>query len=208
MRNLLLIFLLARLGFVTHAAEITTTFEVTLNGQKFSVNAEASINVMVDGKELKLSACEKPEKTFSDSNISFAFPATHAVTKEVADTVTTWTLDGQDNVLILMKMKGVNPSEVGKETVQALRKQYGAKSKVSNCSITLGSETVIGKKITAVLVGELINQEVYELLTSSDGYILIIQDSGESESAETRAAKSLLKQSFKRTAVPTPKQSK
>lgn len=61
-----------------------------------------------------------------------------------------------------------------------------------------------GKKITAELFGEIITQEIYELKAGSDGYILIIQDSSETESAETSAAKKLLKQTFKRSRVPAP----
>lgn len=201
MRILLSLLLLTWTAHAMQAGEFTTTYEVTLNGQKFSVNAGATTNVVVDGKELKLSAQEKSEKTFSDGKISFTFPAAHAASKEVEDPVTTWTLDGQDNVLILLKIEGVDPTEVGKDTIQSLRKQYGAKSKQSNCSISLGSEEVSGKKITAVLAGETINQEVYELKAGLDGYILIIQDPGETESEETRKVKLLLKQTFKRAAA-------
>ena len=208
MRKLLTLLLLVWPGLAMQAGEVTTTYEVTLNGQKFDVSAETTTNVIVDGKELKLSAREKPEKAFSDGNISFAFPATHAVSKEVEDETTTWTLDGQDNVLILLKIKGVNPTGVGKETVQSLKRQYGTKSKESNCKVTLGNETVNGRKITSEIAGQTITQEVYELKVGSDGYILIIQDSGETESSETRTAKMLLKQTFKRTPAPDAKQSK
>lgn len=129
MRNLLTLLFLVWLSLVTRASEVTTTYEITLNGQRFSVNAETITNVIVDGKELKLSAREKSEKMFTDGNISFAFPAAHAVSKEVEDGVITWLLDGQDNVLILMKMEGTDPTEVGKETIRSLKQQYGAKSK-------------------------------------------------------------------------------
>jgi hypothetical protein len=172
MRNRLTLLLLAGASLAIYAGEVTTTYEVTLNGQKFNVNAEATTNVMVEGKELKLSAREKPEKTFSEGNISFAFPAAHTVSKEVEGEVTTWTMGGENNALILLKIKGVDPGEVGKETILSLKKQYGSKSEQSNCRTTFGKETVNGEKITAVLVGETINQEVYELKAGSAGYIL------------------------------------
>lgn len=200
-RNLLAMLLIAWPDPEMRAGEVTTTYEITLNGQKFNVNTESATNVIVNGMTLKLSARENPEKTFSDGNIAFNFPATHAVSKEIEDEVTTWTLDGQDNILILLKMTGVDPADVGKETIRNLKRQYGTKSKLSDCKLALGGEMFSGKKITATLAGATISQEVYELKAGSDGYLLLVQDSGETESAETRTAKALLKQSFKRTAV-------
>ena len=144
-------------------------------------------------------------KLFRDCKITFSFTATHAVSKEVKDEVTTWTLDGQDNVLILLKVKGLEPTELGKETVRSLKQQYGAKSRQSNCKVTLGNETVNGKKVTVEIMGETLTQEVYELKAGSDGYLLIIQDSGATETSETRAAKTLLKQTFKRISSPDSK---
>jgi hypothetical protein len=162
----------------------------------------------VDGCKLSLAAREKPEKTFNDGNLSFAFPSTHAVSKEVEAGVTTWTLDGQDNVLILLRMEGADFKEVAQETVAALKAQYGAGAKQSNCRLALGTESVPGKRITAQFADETINQEIYELNAANGGYILILQDSGETTSLETREVKKLLRETFRRPPAPATKEVK
>jgi hypothetical protein len=152
---------------------------------------------VVDGCKLSLAAREKPEKTFNDGNLSFAFPSTHAVSKEVEAGITTWTLDGQDNVLILLRVGGADSKETARETVAALKAQYGAGAKQSDCRLALGKESVAGKRLTARLAGETINQEIYEFTAANAGY-LIIQDSGETTSRETREVKKLLRETFSR----------
>lgn len=208
MRNLLTSLLLACLSFVAEAGEVTTTYEVALNGQQFLVEANVATNVLVEGREWKLSVREKPERTFNDGDISFAFPSTHALTKEVDSGITTWTLDGEDSVLILIKLKGSDASGVANETVKSLLKKYGAKSKQLNCQVMIGRETLSGKKVTALLVGETITQEVYAMKAGPNGYVLIIQNSGETESNESRKVKALLKDTFKRATFSNEKPAK
>ncbi len=183
------------------AGEVTTTYEVVLNGQKFIVNTESTTNVVVESKKLALSVRETPLKKFSDENLSFSFPAAHAVLKEEEADITTWTLDGQDNVLMVYKIKDMDPAEFVEEMTKSLKETYGRKTKQTSCKGAFGNETLDGQRITATLAGETITQEIFGLKAGTAGYVLIIQDSGEKESVETQSVKKILKDTFTRKPI-------
>jgi hypothetical protein len=195
-------------GFQTSAGEITTIYEITINGQKFGMNAESTTNVVVDGCKLSLAAREKPEKTFSDGNLTFAFPSTHAVSKDVEAGVTTWKLDGQGNVMLLLRVEGADSKGVAQESVAALKAQYGAGAKQSHCQLAVGEESLPGKRLTAVFAGVTVNQEIYEFNAGTAGYCLVLVDPGGPASLKTREVKKLLRETFSRQPAPATKEVK
>ena len=198
MRFLFTIFLfcLGLFGF-SHAdaeqSDVSESYEITLGGQKIIADSGVSTNIVVDGKKLAVSVQGLPFKKFDDGDISFMFPTRHAVEKEQTETDTTWTLDGQDNVITVHKVNDMNLAD---NLVAELKRGYGKGTKVDKCQCWFGSNKINGQKISAKLAGQTIVQEIYNLPGSTNNYVFIIQNGSEDEIAETRMVKRKLKETF------------
>ena len=197
MRSLSTIFCLGLLGlYPANSAEVTESYEVTISGQKIIVDSETTTNAVVDGKKLSIRVRELLFKKFDDGNISFMFPARHAVEKKQVAGDTSWTLDGQDNIIMIHRVKD---ADFAKTVLKELKSEYGQDSKVEDCQCWFGSKKISGQKITAKFAGQKVVQEFFNLPSSSSSsvnYVFVIQDSNETESDETRMVKRKLKETF------------
>ena len=178
------------------AGEVTSYYEVTLNDQKVTVAGGATTNVVVGEKRVRVGARETEFKKFNDGNISFLFPAGHAVQKEDDPAFTSWTLDGQDNVMMIYRLKELDASEFCGNLKRELEKKYGRATRSVACECSFGTNVLKGTRITARLIGETIVQEVYSLPACKGEYVFLIQDSGETPTPEARLVRDKLKETF------------
>lgn len=196
--------LVLSLAFVCHADDVTSFYELTLNGQKVIVAGGTATNTIIDGKEMRITVRGAEWKKFDDGGVAFNFPASHGVAKDEKDAFILWTLDGQENIIMIYRLKDLDATEFLNNVVQELGKKYGRSSRTTDCECAFGGKAVKGKRITAQLAGETISQELYSLHARNGDYVFLIQNSGGTESSETRQVKDKLKETFSTSPAAAP----
>lgn len=190
------ILLLALGANCASAREVTESYDVTIDGKKFSVTGGAVTNLTVGDKKVAIGVERAKFKRFDDGKVSFLFPSDFSVEKDDDSGMTMWSLDGNSSVIMLYQLpKEIEADEFAENVVKDLMKTYGKGAKLEKCERQLGAKTVKGKRIEAKFAGESIVQEVYDISEGSAKYTLMIQDDPE-KTEEAKLVGSKLKETF------------
>lgn len=178
------------------AGEVTESYDVSVDGKKFTIDG-AVTNLTVGSKNVAIGVQRSKFKKFDDGTLSFLFPSDHAVKAEKeADGMASWTLDGQDTVIMVHRLKDMDAQTFVKDVLNSMLETYGKSAKVEDCQKQFGPNLVKGKRINATLAGESITQDIFSFPGAPTGYVLVIQE-GEKNSPEARLVNEKLKESFK-----------
>jgi hypothetical protein len=188
-------------------------FALELDGKSVDVQLDTPATAEVGGKQVEVRLTAKPDRLFRGGGISFRYPRQHGFEVERdpgGDGTTTWTFDGNQNVVILLRnAEPVDPGELSRDIIETMSEQYGKEnSRTEPTSIELGSRKVTGTRMDVRVAGERLVQEVFAWQArEGEGptYAMIIQDTppeagGTSE--ETRGVRELLARTFKHDPAP------
>lgn len=172
-----------------YSKEPEANFEVLVNDKRYVVS---------EGMELSLDTLIKPKiiirqsgyKKFENSSLTFEYPRHLAFEFNESVGLNTWTLSGNNTVVIVFQLAGKGFLET---LVDGISEKFGKE----NCTVEsfekkLGSKLCKGKSMKITLAGESLRYDCYEL-ASSDSFsnYIFIQDSLE-EMKHTSEYESLL----------------
>ncbi len=176
---------------------------VTIAGKDYPCRAGGAFTAEVDGKTVAVAVREKPTKLFDYRGIRFDFPKSHAFESDADPLTPMWTLDGNDNVLIVMKPNEAIDQFYTDYIAQLEQNYAGQKVVLQDVRQTFGTIDAVGKKLVVTLditaAGTTLCQEVYLVKDATHGVIVMIQDSlndKAEQTAETTMVKKLLTETF------------
>ena len=185
-------------------------FELEVGGKAVDVQLDRPATVDVGGKKVEVRLRAKPERLFRGGGVSFRYPRNHGfeVEREPGeDGAVTWTFDGNNNVLILLRnAEPIDPDELGADIVQSMSEQYGQDNTVmAPTKIKLGGREVAGTRVEVKVAanGSRLVQDVFAWQTEAgEGptYAMILQDTPPEPGAtseETKQVRELLARTFK-----------
>jgi len=168
------------------------TFILKINGKEYLLN---------EGEELKIdSFLNKPVisislpdyKTFIAKPVSFQYPHNMAYEFEKEEGVSTWTLNGNELVIMFFEFaEEVKAESLAKE----MMKKFGEKNcQLGNTSKKLGGKTLNGKKLNISLAGQKLTMDLLEVkLGDGKSRLLVFQDSVEDFDNPSEEAATTLK---------------
>lgn len=121
----------------------------------------------------------KPTRTFRLSGVSFDYPTSYGWEVDKADKeCTTWTLDGNNVVLILTRYRDEqNQMVLCNAVVDEMKGRYGSHNcKSTTATLKLGKNTLEGYRVDARLAGQSLVQNVYSFVANGAVHLLILQD--------------------------------
>jgi hypothetical protein len=171
---------------------------VDVGGKSYEMKDGVAGTIRVGDVDVPLTVRVLPERQFDADGIRFRFPSDMAVQRTVEDGVTTWSLDGQD--VVLMLVLSAEPHEAGntQTTVQGIRQALagtatGLREQAS--TLRLGGKDVAARRLSYQIAGERVFQVVTSLPVANGSVILMLQESGES-TPEADRVRSLLDRTF------------
>lgn len=187
-----------------HDEEPPLELTIEIDGKAADVQLDRATTVEVNGKQVEIRLTAKPDRLFQGGGVSFRYPRQHAFAVERDEGTTTWTFDGNENVLMLLHYAlALDADELAREVADSMVAQYGeGNSRTRATSIDLAGRQRQGTRVEATVVGENVVQEVFSWQRGPDGptYVLILQDSPPAAggaSDESRQVRDLLVQTFK-----------
>jgi hypothetical protein len=163
-----------------------------------------------DGKPVKARLTARPERRFRAGGVSFRYPRHHGFAFEGdADAgLATWTLDGNDNVLILTRYDmPIDEDDLRQSVVEGITSQFArAEHKTETTTLSLGGVRRPAARVRVKLGDASLVQDVCTWRAEGkDGpsYSLIVQDSPPDGAApgkpspETARVLKLLDETFK-----------
>jgi hypothetical protein len=158
--------------------------------------------VTVGGAAVPATVRVLPEKEFEDLGIRFRFPSDMAVAYDGGDGIPTWTLDGQDAVLLVLGFgKEADPEMARRIVVQAIQGAFAQESfetKTSQVRLRLGGKDVPATRMSFEM-GALgtMDQDYAFVRTPTHLVAVVVQTSPDEESAEeARRVLGLLDRTF------------
>jgi hypothetical protein len=93
--------------------------ELELEGRRPDVRLDSSFELNIAGKGVSMMLTAKPWRTFTAADIEFRYPAAHAFADEqIGPQTHMWTLDGSDNVLMVVQVTDGSSSSVRESMAQ------------------------------------------------------------------------------------------
>ena len=169
--------------------------DIEINGEKHQVNDGDSI--VVNGNIIKVKASNI--KSFNFGKLAFDYPKHFAYEFEEDFTVKNWTLDGNDFVIMYFEYRINFKLDTFIDQMIGMFKKENCK--VEEKTITLGDETLTGKRILVDLLGSKLTYDIYTIETDdSKSHLIAFQDSKNddgSDSPEKIETLNLIKETFK-----------
>lgn len=185
-------------------------YTLEIDGQSVEVRVGETSTVKINGKQVKLRLTPKATKLFREGGISFRYPSHHSfeVEKESSG-LTTWTFDGNHNVIILMRQPvAIDAPALRKNLVDGMIEQYGRKNcKTSAVELATKGAKLKGTRLQAAVVGTLLAQDVYAWTAGDATFALIVQDSLNDDGTMTKESQEVIRLLESTLEVPEEKES-
>ena len=177
------------------------TFVLEVAGTPIPVELDKAFEVNVNGKKVSMKLTAEPFRVFRAAGIHFKYPRDHAFAVDTdSPGVTTWSIDGSDNVITIIKYPKADKESILAEITTTLVQQFGAVNvKQSDVEITLPARRLKGKRLDITLATIQLRQDIYAFSSIQGTIVLVIQDCPNedgSPSKETVRATKLLRDSF------------
>lgn len=150
---------------------------VEIDDQKVEAVLGESFTVQIAGKPVRLRVTAKPTVQFRRAGIAFEYPRNYSYEHDDSEpTVTIWTLDGNNVVLMVQKYHGSDiPGSPAKAVSDFLVMRYGSgNSKKTRSMIKLGDRALKGYRVEASIAGERLVQELYDVATKAGPVALML----------------------------------
>lgn len=187
-------------------------FTLDVDGETVGIQLDRAATLEIGGKQVEVRLTAKPDRLFRGGGISFRYPRDHGFAVERDGAETSWTLDGTDNITVLIHYRdGADPDELARATVEAVVAQHGKdKCRTRPSTIALGKHVVEGTRIDIPLDDAMLVQEFFVWRPREGGptYFLMLQDTPPEPGAtsdETKQVRELLGRTFKHD-KPAPKE--
>jgi tetratricopeptide (TPR) repeat protein len=174
----------------------------------YDVELDKPFEIGQASRKQKLLLSAKPDRLFRYGGVEFRYPRDFGFEADAEDpSITIWTLDGNDAVIILNLFPGrKDADEVLRQFIEQVSERYGRPNiRASDVSIRLDGADIAGRRLDVTLAAGQFRQEFYVFSGENDVYVLGLQDGLEddgSPSQEFLKTTDLLKRTFRRTEPP------
>lgn len=177
------------------------TLEV--EGQAIPVQPGVPFEATIGGRRVAMRLVARPDRQFDRDGLRFRYPAAHAFEADRSDPgVALYTLDGNDNVLVIARFTlPMKPEAAASAMIEQMALRYGKQNvRRRPATLQLGGRAIKGTRLDVALAGERLRQEIFGFSDASGAAIaLIVQDSPRpdgSATAETQRVLDLLATTF------------
>jgi hypothetical protein len=145
----------------------------------------------------------KPTRVLAVGGFALEYPRNMSFEFETDGNITTWTLDGNDVVVIVQRIHGAGASSGLADSIgEGIARAYeGHRTTIAPCEARIGGRRITGRRVEIDLLGNDIVQDVLPLCDAGDAaFVLILQDTrdeGGASSAEDRLVRELLATAFR-----------
>ena len=166
-------------------------YTLRINGKEIRLEPGKEIQVDGEFKDPKVSLVPDKFRKFSGAGVSFNYPSHFAFAMDAEEEgVTIWTLDGNNVVIMLQAYDAVmSPKELG----EVLKSTYGPTTKVEGVSHTFEDKKYSGVRVSAIMAGASLTQDLIALPSPEGSRILLLQGLDEKDAASKEEAKAVLK---------------
>ncbi len=149
-------------------------FTITIDGKAHSVELGKKTSVEVNERKLSIQLKAEANRNFDFAGVTFPYPASMLFEAENDDGNYTWTLEGNDIVMMLFRFK----EEVDhKDWAEIVASEYGSKkTMLKSTTMKLAGAVCSGTQLNADVFGEKLQMEVVELPSESGTRMLVLQD--------------------------------
>jgi hypothetical protein len=139
--------------------------------------AGVPLDVMIDGKAVKLLVSELPWRHFAQAGVQFDYPR-HYPWESDATPPRSWTLDGNDSVIMLFE-QAAGAARTPESLADGLERALAAKAPERGKAVlrTTRAGTLTGIVSTVKLATSTITNEVFSLQAHDRSSLLVLQDS-------------------------------
>jgi len=174
--------------------------ELTVDGQTHSVAVDTPTTLAINGKDVVISLAAKPYRELTAAGATLQYPQHMAYEYEPGDGATTYTMDGNNAVLMLQHYhEEIDPIDAVNFYVEGVSGIFGrANTQVGDATLQLMGKQIKGKRI--VLAGNLIVQDIFAVSGPEGTLGIMIQDTPDEAgqvTAETKAMTQMLSESFR-----------
>jgi hypothetical protein len=186
----------------TQPSEPPLEFTLHINGQAIAIEVNAPRTVTVGGKDVTVKLTPKPDRLLQLPGFSFRYPSQHGYEHESEAEYQQWTLDGNDNVIIVTRVpRKLEPAALVGETLDGIAKEFGrANVKRSKGELALGGKKYPSTHLHVSVLGQKLSYQAVGINVGESTVVLIVQDSAADDgslSAETKTVLDLLDKTFK-----------
>lgn len=172
-----------------------------VGGRSTPIKLDEPAEVQVNGRKVPVRLTAKPYRLFEIEGVRFKYPRHCSFEFNDDDPdATIWTLDGNDNVIMLMRYEQMPTQMVLRAVETAMVEQYKKNLKNrSEVSIRLADRDLKGRRLEIEFADQHLRQDWYAFSASRFSFVLMIQDFPKPDgnpSDETARAVALLKGSF------------
>jgi hypothetical protein len=177
-------------------------FTLTLDGKAVDIRADEPTRVKVGDREVEVRLTPKAERLLKVPGLSLRYPAGHGFDVEHNPNSTQWTLDGNDNVVIVNRIgQKVDPAAMTRATVDGLAKRLGNKNaKSSPSQMRVGGRAYPATHVDVTIRSERLTYDVCAFNAGGVTFVLMVQDTPRADgttSDETRRVLELLDKTAK-----------
>lgn len=170
---------------------------------RLALRIDGQVHALVDGQEATLQiggratrvvVAVEPLRRFDAAGIAFDYPRSMAFEFEQDAGLTSWTLDGNDTVVLVHLHDGGEAQVLARDMLSSVVGRFDDEAEVAPCELRLGGKLVPGFEATAVIGDASIRWQAAGLTVAGRAVVLTVQDTLDDgkQSAETRAMLELL----------------
>jgi len=176
--------------------------ELTIDGQTHDVPLGTPSTLTIHGRQVAVSIAAKPYRELAAAGVELHYPQHMAYEYDEGEGVTTYTMDGNDAVLMLQHYQGkITPAEALAFYVDGVSGMFGqANTHIGDTALQLAGKQVQGKRLRIMVAGNVFVQDVFAIAGPAGTLGIVVQDTPDDDgktTAETRAMTDMLEKSFR-----------
>lgn len=175
-----------------------------IDGRTREVALDKPFDVRVGDRTVRMKLTARSYRTFRAAGVEFRYPRGHGFGVDASNpNVTTWTLDGNDNVIIVFKSALLVDADTLRNQIRdEVGQQWGAaKAKIrsTETSIRLLGRKVKGTRLIVQIGPVTLHQEFFGLRTANSTVVIVIQEGldGDKPTNESIRARKMLSASLR-----------
>lgn len=170
---------------------------------RLALRIDGKVHALVDGQQATIPiggrpttvvVAVEPMRRFDAAGIAFDYPRSMAFEFEQDAGLTSWTLDGNDTVVLVHRHDDGEAQVLARSMLSSVVGRFDDEAEVAPCELRLGGKLVAGFEATAVIGDTTIRWLTAGLTVAGHAVVLTVQDSLDDgkQSAETKAVLELL----------------
>lgn len=154
-------------------------FRLVVAGTPHDVVLDQPLEVTIDGKVVRMMLSARPDRLFdNEAGVTFRYPRAMAWAYEAGEGTQTWTLDGNDCVLLVNRftLPGMTPAVARTAMVEGMIEEFGEKNvRSEGIEVDLGGTQVEATRLHCRLVGTSFVHDIVAVPVARSVLVLTLQ---------------------------------